>query len=215
MKLLRVLQERTFRRVGDNEPREFGGRIVAATHRDLSTLREDFVQRLKTHMVEIPPLRERLGDLGVLVEHFLAKAAIRFFKKKPTVPEHLYGYLENYDFPGNVRELENIVSDAVAQHRRGVMPIDLFLRRIEEKRGSRPREAPAHSEKIVFPHPMPTLNEIDLSAVLEAMRRTGDNKTAAARILGVARATVIRVLQRANSAKKLEREPPNDGDESG
>jgi DNA-binding NtrC family response regulator len=195
VKLLRVLQDGVFRRVGDTTDLKFNGRIVAATHRKLSVLRLDFVQRLERHTVEIPPLRERIGDLGVLVEHFLEKAAKRYSKTKPTVPRNLYTYLAQYDWPGNVRELENIVSDAVVQHRGGVMPIALFTDRTSDPRPPTPGTSNADAEKIVFPRKMPTRREILNAAYAEALRRTGNNKKAAAHMLRINRQTLIRYTE--------------------
>jgi len=201
VKLLRVIQEREYYPVGSTRRREMRARIVAATLKDRSELRQDLVHRLETHRVVVPPLRERLSDLGVLVDHLLDVASAKFGKKKPTVPSELFGYLENYSFPGNVRELRNMVFDAVAQHHHGVLSMSAFLDRILPSEGSSDEQRPtARPEEIIFPHPLPRLDEVIDAAIAEALRRTGGNHSAAARFLGVARQTIGRRAPRAESA---------------
>ena len=185
VKLLRVLQEREYYPVGSDEPRTLEARVVAATHQSSEKLREDLLFRLRSYHVEIPPLRERTGDLPRLVDVFLGDAAEDLGRSKPSVPPELFVDLSNASFPGNIRELRAIVFDAVARHGEGVMPIELFTTSlVQDERGDLPRE------EVVFPHRMPTLRSIERDAVAEALRRTGDNKSAAARLLEVSRPTI-------------------------
>jgi DNA-binding NtrC family response regulator len=127
VKLLRVLQEREYHTLGDDVPKRLEARVIAATHQDLSRLRRDLYFRLRSYHVRIPPLRERLGDLPLLINHIVREAAQDLGKQPPVVPERLYRVLGRYDFPGNVRELRAMVFDAVARHTGGPLPVDPFI----------------------------------------------------------------------------------------
>jgi DNA-binding NtrC family response regulator len=127
VKLLRVLQEREYHTLGDDVPKRLEARVIAATHQDLSRLRRDLYFRLRSYHVRIPPLRERLGDLPLLVNHIVREAAHDLGKQPPVVPERLYRVLGRYDFPGNIRELRAMVFDAVARHTTGPLPVDPFI----------------------------------------------------------------------------------------
>jgi phosphotransferase system HPr (HPr) family protein len=118
-KLLRVLQEREFERVGGNQVIKVDIRIVAATHRDLNQMvkegefREDLYYRLNVLPVTLPSLRERKDDIPLLVEHFLKKLSEKLEKKNKTITKRAIRHLYNYDWPGNVRELENIIERVI------------------------------------------------------------------------------------------------------
>jgi len=117
--LLRVLQEREIERVGSNQPISVDVRVLAATHRDLNTLvaegkfREDLLYRLIVVPIEIPPLRERLADVPLLVEYFIDRFAKRAGKKLRTIDKKSLKLFEGYNWPGNVRELQNVIERAV------------------------------------------------------------------------------------------------------
>ncbi|HYI08730.1 MAG TPA: sigma-54 dependent transcriptional regulator [Thermoanaerobaculia bacterium] len=127
VKLLRVLQEREYYTLGDDVPKRLEARVIAATHQDPSRLRRDLYFRLRAYHVRIPPLRERLGDLPLLVNHIAREAAQDLGKPAPVVPERLYRALGRYEFPGNIRELRAMVFDAVARHTTGPLPVDPFI----------------------------------------------------------------------------------------
>ncbi|HEX6087234.1 MAG TPA: sigma-54 dependent transcriptional regulator [Thermoanaerobaculia bacterium] len=127
VKLLRVLQEREYYTLGDDTPKRLEARVIAATHQDPARLRRDLYFRLRSYHVRIPPLRERLGDLPLLVNHIVREAAQDLGKQPPVVPERLYRALGRYDFPGNIRELRAMVFDAVARHTTGPLPVDPFI----------------------------------------------------------------------------------------
>ncbi len=118
-KLLRVLQERTFERVGDNRSVPLRARVIAATHRDLDAMieqgqfREDLLYRLRVVEIQLPPLRERAEDLTLLVEGLLAKINRELHKQVRLIPRETMAILEGYAWPGNVRELENALTRAV------------------------------------------------------------------------------------------------------
>jgi len=127
VKLLRVLQEREYYTLGDDAPRRVEARVIAATHQDPARLRRDLYFRLRAYHVRIPPLRERAGDLPLLVNHIAREAAADLGKQPPVVPDRLYRVLAHYDFPGNIRELRAMVFDAVARHTSGPLSIDPFI----------------------------------------------------------------------------------------
>lgn len=127
VKLLRVLQEREYYTLGDDVPKRLEARVIAATHQDVSRLRRDLYFRLRSYHVRIPPLRERAGDLPLLVNHIVREAAQDLGKQPPVVPERLYRALGRYEFPGNIRELRAMVFDAVARHTTGPLPVDPFI----------------------------------------------------------------------------------------
>src|SRR5262249_22533110 len=118
-KLLRVLQERRVRPVGETRDLPVDTRVVAATHRDLEELvhagrfREDLYYRLKVVTVEVPPLRERRDDVVALALHFLEQGRRRDGKRPPQLAKGAMSALQAYDWPGNVRELENVLTRAV------------------------------------------------------------------------------------------------------
>src|SRR5262249_14341989 len=118
-KLLRVLQERTFERVGDAKPLPLAARVIAATHRDLAamvragTFREDLFYRLNVVQIALPPLRERTDDIPKLVEGLLLKINRELHRKVRLVTNDAMDALVRYPWPGNVRELENALTRAV------------------------------------------------------------------------------------------------------
>ncbi|MDH5511465.1 MAG: sigma-54 dependent transcriptional regulator, partial [Nitrospinota bacterium] len=129
VKLLRLLQEREFYPLGSDVPKMSQARIVTATQKDVyeakenGTFRSDLFYRLQTHHIHIPPLRERQDDIPALINHFLESASIDLGKKKPTPPMELYALLSNYHFPGNVREMQSLIQDAVSVHKGKILSI--------------------------------------------------------------------------------------------
>jgi formate hydrogenlyase transcriptional activator len=117
--LLRVLQEREIERVGSNKTIPIDVRVIAATHRDLNTLvaegkfREDLLYRLNVVPIEVPPLRERVADIPLLVEYFIDRFGKKAGKKFGAIEKKSLGLLQAYDWPGNIRELQNVIERAV------------------------------------------------------------------------------------------------------
>jgi len=126
-KLLRVLQEREFERLGSSRTQRVDVRMVAATHQDLITkiekgeFRRDLYYRLNVFPVRIPPLRERVDDLPLLANHFAQKFAAKMGKRAEPIPSETLKVLQAYDYPGNVRELENVIERAVILSKDGVL----------------------------------------------------------------------------------------------
>jgi two-component system, NtrC family, nitrogen regulation response regulator GlnG len=132
VKLLRLLQDGSYYPLGADRPRQSRARIVVATNYDVAQrvseglFRKDLYYRLRAHHIQIPPLRARREDLPLLVNHFLEKAAQALHKPSPTPPLALYRLLQGYAFPGNVRELEAMLFDAVARHQGDLLSLQSF-----------------------------------------------------------------------------------------
>jgi two-component system response regulator HupR/HoxA len=194
VKVLRVLQEGTFNRVGDTEMQTVDVRIIAATNRDLQamvaagTFREDLYYRIHVINVVLPPLRERIDDITLLLEHFLARH--RRQKVKRLTPECAARMLA-YPWPGNVRELENEIERLVVLA--GDEPMigpELLSPRIKQW-------APAGGPVEATPDSLPAAVEaLERRMIGAAMRRHGGNKTRAAEELKVSRRNLIRLVQK-------------------
>lgn len=206
VKLLRLLQEREYYAVGSDVPRKNNARIIAVTNRSLrqmvaaGTFRKDLYYRLCTHHMEIPPLRERREDIPLLLEHFLGKAARALNRKKPTLPPQALQLLANYPFPGNVRELEAMVCDAVTRHRSGVLSLDSFKRCMNEGQTLEVQHSVDRvAGRRVLPDlfsSLPTLREAEAFLVREALKRSEGNQGVAATLLGISRTALNKRLKR-------------------
>jgi transcriptional regulator with PAS, ATPase and Fis domain len=203
VRLLRLAQEREYYPIGSDLAKRSRTRLVLATNRELEsmqengTFRKDLYFRLQTHKVNLPPLRDRLEDLPLLVDHFLEKSAREMGRKKPTPPRELFDLLNVYHYPGNIRELEGLVWEAVGGHRGGVLNTDVFRAHIE--RHTRRTDAPAQREaprQIAFPQQLPTLQEMRRLLVEEALKRANGNQAIAAQLLGITRTALNKWLKR-------------------
>ena len=212
VKLLRLLQEQEYYQVGSDIPLVSDARIVAATNRDLRELtakgkfRNDLYFRLCTHQVHIPPLRERLEDIPLLLEHFLDEASQALKKKKPAYPDELITLLSTYDFPGNVRELKAIVFDAVTRHRSGVLSLERF-REVVGTRPSSPGVGLLLAKTVVDAlqgalHRLPKVREVEDYLIEEAMKQAKGNQGIAASLLGFTRQTLNKRLQKAKGRQQ-------------
>ena len=201
IKLLRLLQEGEYYPLGSDRPKRSRARIIAATHQDLykkveeGSFRKDLYYRLYIHHIEIPALRERKDDIQLLFEHFLSKASIELEKTKPTYPKQLPVLLANYHFPGNIRELQALVYDAVSQHKSRILSMDVFRRII-----TTPNLLAESSEleiDIFDPNkPLPTLQEINELLITSAMKRSQGNQSLASRMLGISQPALSKRLKK-------------------
>ena len=203
VKLLRLLQEGEYFPLGSDQPKRLKARIIVATHQDLAvkeaagTFRRDLFFRLRTHQVQIPPLRERTGDIGLLLDYFLSEAARALGKKKPSPPRELAPFLATYGFPGNVRELRAMVYDAVSVHRDRMLSMETFVKAVERVRpdaGPAVQHAPRRNPFSGFPE-LPTFTEAAGFLVMEALDRAGGNQTLAARLLGISQPALSKRLK--------------------
>ena len=206
VKLLRLLQEQEYYPVGSDITMVSDARIIAATNRDLRKLtgegkfRNDLYFRLCAHQVHAPPLRERLEDIPVLLEHFLDEAARTFKKKKPAYPHELKTLLSTYDFPGNVREMKAIVFDAVARHGAGVLSMESFrevigTRPVPVSAGSNPAKAAVEMVTSALQR-LPTVREVEDYLIGEAMKAANGNQGIAASLIGFTRQTLNKRLKK-------------------
>jgi len=192
-KLLRVLQERKLRRLGDEQMIAVAFRLIAATNRDTSEamreglLREDLYFRISTIKINVPPLRERLDDLALLGEHFLLRYGEKYGKKIRGISQPAFSLLGRYHWPGNVRELESVIERAVLFCAGDqIMPEHLP----EHMQGAR-----TNNFKCEIP-PFLTLEEIEREAIEQTLTRTGGNVKKTAQILNLHRPTLYRKLKR-------------------
>lgn len=203
VKLLRLLQEGEYFPLGSDLPKRLRARVVVATHQDLSAregtgaFRRDLYYRLRTHQVHVPSLRERRGDIPLLLDHFLEQAARDLGKKKPTPPQELARFLSTYSFPGNVRELKAMVYDAVSVHRDRMLSMDSFVKAVERSTpqtvgASSP--APRQNPFSGFAE-LPTFSDAAGFLVMEALERAGGNQTLAARLLGISQPALSKRLK--------------------
>lgn len=207
VKLLRLLQEQEYYPVGSDVPMKSTARIIASTNLDLrdavrrKTFRNDLYYRLCSHHVCIPPLRERREDLPMLVDHFLRKASHKLGKRRPSPPPQLAPLLAAYAFPGNVRELEAMVFDAVTRHTSGVLSLASFREVISRESGAAfvpsPEAAETDSSLLQFSGNLPTLKETETLLLNEALRRSGGNQGIAASLLGISRSALNKRLRKA------------------
>lgn len=206
-KLLRVLQERTFQRVGGSQELRSNFRLVAATHRDLAAdvkagrFRQDLYFRIAVFEVEVPPLRSRTGDIVVLARHFLEADP-----KRLGLTAEVEQVLTRHDWPGNVRELQNAIQRAAVVAESNVLQVSDLPSRIRHFSGelqavSKP--LPIHvlnsrPPRASMPHSLrPTrLADVEKRTLVEALKATNGNVSEAVKRLGIGRTTMYRMMKR-------------------
>jgi len=208
VKLLRFLQDGEFFPLGSDVAKRSNARVVVATNQELETLkdsgkfRKDLYYRLRIHQVHIPPLRERKEDLPLLLDHFLEKTAKTLGKKKPTPPNELTTLLGAYHFPGNIRELESIIFDAISKHVSGKLSMEVFKSYISEQQPALKPDSKGlpldDSAPISFSEKLPTLKQAELLLIAEALKRSGGNQAIAAMYLGISRQALNRRLRQSD-----------------
>jgi len=193
-KLLRVLQDGTFFRVGDTEPRRVDVRLLAATNKPLPGLvergefRADLYYRLKVIEIEIPPLRSRKNDIPYLANYFLARHAARLKKPVKGLSTRALSALLRHDWPGNGRELENVVQRMIILADTEVIDVDVLPPELLEA-----KESPPRAVDFVSPQ---SLEEIEAYFIAKTLRETNGNRAAAAQILGIDKSTLWRKIKR-------------------
>jgi DNA-binding NtrC family response regulator len=211
VKLLRLLQEQEYFPVGSDLPKKANVRVVTSTFRNLAALkkdgkfREDLYYRLVGHQVSLPPLRERLDDISLLLDYFLECEATDQGKAKPAYHPELNNLLRTYSFPGNVRELKAMACDAVSLHSSRMLSSSSFMNHIqcEDSVG----RVVSHEEETVSwdnvnfpPESLPPLKDvvtrISTTLITTAMERAGGNQSAAARILGISQQSLSLKLKK-------------------
>jgi formate hydrogenlyase transcriptional activator len=216
-KLLRVLQEKEFERLGGGRTRQINVRLIAATHRDLTEMirrkefRSDLYYRLNVFPVLVPPLRERREDIPELVRHFVGVIAQRVGKHIDQIPKTTMNALMAYHWPGNVRELQNLVERAVILSDKGVLPNPLST---------------AQGNTMVQLAAQGTIRDHEAALILQTLRAAGGmigGPQGAAARLGLKRTTLLSKMKRLGIYRRLERvmdqlnkrdesEPPTKGE---
>lgn len=209
-KLLRLIQENSFYPVGSDKAVTCDTRIVTATNLNLQLaveqgrFRKDLFYRLETHSIRLPSLRERREDIPLLVEHFLVKAAPGLNRRSvPRVSSEVMSLLETYDFPGNVRELESLVTDLLARSK-NTLSVQLLRELIGYRQDyfddfeQRSHRVHCPLREFCFKDSFPTLKEVNEFLISKAMEKTKGNQTAAASLLGMTRRALNNRLRRAS-----------------
>jgi two-component system response regulator HydG len=191
-KLLRAIQEGEIRRLGDNKPVNVDARIIAATNQDLKSLivekrfREDLYYRLNVARFELPPLRERKEDIAPIVESFLGKYGKKMGRQASLGPG-VMDYLLSYDFPGNIRELENLIEQGVALAQDGQIHLSDI---VPKSNGNSSSLHPGRQSLADI------VQDVERDAIVRALRRVGGNKERAAELLGLSPTTLWRKMKR-------------------
>jgi len=192
LRLLRVIENMEFQRVGGNASIKVDVRIVAATNQDLrlkvarGQFREDLYYRLRVMEVKLPPLRERRDDIPLLVSHFIQKFNRKLTKQIKTISEEALRGLTSHDWPGNVRELENVIERAFVLCHQST----ITLEHLSDELTSKSRSSVSGA--------FPIQEDEEVSSILSALDKTAGNKSRAARLLGLSRKTIYRKIEKYN-----------------
>ena len=191
-KLLRAIQDGEVRRLGDNHSFNVDVRIIASTNQELremiadKTFREDLYYRLNVARFILPPLRERKEDIGPLVEHFLDKYG-RKMRRNARLGDGVLDYLSRYDFPGNIRELENLIEQGIALSVDGLIQLDDIITP-EMRPDARAARAQRSLQDVV--------DAAEREAIRNVLREVDGNKERAAELLGLSSTTLWRKMKR-------------------
>ena len=211
-RLLRVLQEHEIVPVGSESPVRVDVRVLAATHRDLPELvrqgrfREDLYYRLNVVTLTLPPLRARRQDIPLLIDHFLRELTDRHDRGPVAVDPEAQRRLLAYNWPGNIRELQNVLERAMLLAEQDVIGPEHLTPTVLAAAGSPSEAAPLAvkaEEGAGIDDPLPSLDEIDRRYVLRVLEATHGNRDETSRILGVSRRTLSRMIQRWNLPRRV------------
>lgn len=195
VKLLRVLESRTFERVGGTEPIHSDARLIAATNRDLykmvqeGTFREDLFYRLDVVNIKMPPLRERQEDIPILVKKFLDHFAAENNREVMTITPEAMEILTRYQWPGNIRELRNCIERMVVLSRENHLGVNDIPRNIRDESGAANALIQVNGD---------TIDDHEKALILKTLDECGGNRTLAAKKLGISRRTLYRRLDEYN-----------------
>ena len=206
VKLLRLLQNGEFFPLGSDLAKHSNARVVVATNQNLQMLQEsgrfrkDLYYRLRAHHIHIPPLRDRREDLPLLIDHLLEKAARALGKKKLAFPQELFSFLATYPFPGNVRELESMIFDAVASCKADELSLSAFRSYMGEREASlRAGIEEPHTGTSSLKETVDTVSQMtEKQMIIDALNKTDQNRTKAAKLLGISRRTLQNKIKEYN-----------------
>ncbi|MFU2157637.1 MULTISPECIES: sigma-54-dependent transcriptional regulator [unclassified Caldisericum] len=198
-KLLRVLQEKTFNRVGGNETIITTARVLAATNRNLEKLvesgefREDLFYRLNVVTIWLPPLRERKEDIPLLVNYFVSKYSEKYKKNVRGVSKEVLELFMDYNWPGNVRELENAIARGVIVTSAPLILLEDLPQTLQNKiKSEEYNKTEVEEENLNLPK---LIEKIEKEAIIKALEKAQGNKTKAAQILGISRKSLFNKLR--------------------
>ncbi len=195
-KVLRTLQNGEIMRVGSNSVRQVDVRVIAATNKDLKSLvekdkfREDLYYRLRVILLQLPPLRERKEDLHLFIKSIIIRVCRKLKREVADVSPPAMRILMNYHYPGNIREMENIIEQSVVMDENNVIDVDDLPKYLV---GEKEEE----DIKLSFTESFPTLEEVEKEIIIRALRKFR-NKTDAASALNISRATLYRKMEKYN-----------------
>jgi len=210
LKLLSLLQEKEFFPLGNDEPRFITARIIVATNKDIYALqhngqfRKDLYYRLHTHHIHIPPLRERLDDIPLLVDYFAELAAHQLQLNKPSIRSEVIHLLRSYAFPGNIRELKAMIFDTMTRNQGTISHSSLksYIQKQKKRENTiitSPNDAFSIHALFSSLKNLPTLKQSNDALIAEALKRSKDNCSIAAPILGITRQALSKRIQRNKS----------------
>lgn len=195
-KLVDVIEHKQYYPIGSDKAYPVLCKIITSTQHDLLALskagkfRNDLLYRLRSHTIKLPPLRQRRLDLFMLINHFISLAAEEMNLPRPDQPSTLAAQLADYEFPGNLHELKGMVFDAVSRSDGIQLNISPFMEAINLS-----KVVAEESDQLVFPKELPTLAQMGDALINEAMSRTANSQTAAARMLGISQSALSRRLK--------------------
>ena len=195
-RFLRVLQEREYRSLGSTRMLKADFRVITATNRPIAQalaenrLRSDLYYRINTFQIEVPPLRERKGDIPPLVNTFLQRFAKQLGKAEPTIAPEAFQKLLDYSWPGNVRELQNAIEYAVVLARNDIIGIKELPAEIQLPPALQTSPAPVRRSGVT------SLDDMERETILQALTQTHGNKKKAAELLGIQRPTLYNKMKR-------------------
>ena len=199
VKLLRFIQETKFQRVGGSRTVEVDVRILAATNKDLeravaeNQFREDLFYRLNVIPIHVPPLREREGDIALLIQHFLKHNCTRKNIPQKQMSASAIESLKQYDWPGNVRELENVIERLVILTDTDEIQFHDLPKRMQTAQQTELKQIELGEEGINLKE---TLDDLENRLIADALQRTGGVKNKAAKLLGLNRTTLIEKMKK-------------------
>lgn len=208
VKLLRLLQEREYYPLGSDNKKKTDARFIVATSSNIQKkieneeFRKDLFYRLQAHHFNIPPLRERKRDIRILIDHFSQTSAEALNKEKPFIEQEVYETLQNYAFPGNVRELESMIFNAMSSTYDDTLTLEPFKRDIDLASGQKGlaekefSDKSAHPGTIHFSDPYPTIDQAVDQLISLVLEKNNNNQTATAKDLGITRQGLISRLKR-------------------
>lgn len=205
VKLLRLIQEREYLPLGTDAAIKTDVSIIASTNDNLEEkvkqglFRGDLYFRLKTHTIHLPPLRDRLDDLPLLVSHFVGEAAAEAGIKFPIVPKEIFALFMNYSFPGNLRELKSMIHDAVLSQKSKNLSLKPFYKVISPSASFDSQGVNSSGDADVsFGAKLPTAQGLRVLLVEEALKRSGGNISMAAALIGITRQSLSQFVSRNN-----------------